>query len=813
MSTLTAAASARPPRDRPVRRRVVTAGLALACALVPVQTGAARADTAADGPALTSAAAAVGAGTDVAGTSTPPGGRATKPRITTIPITATAPSGAKGAAPSAAGPVAQVTRQRTSFDVAGVTSSGAALDGIRIEVQTHGAAGWSPWTGLEAEGDGPDPGTPEAAGARVGTAPLLAAGSDGIRLRVFSPDGTLPGGLGLSLVDGGDAPQDARPPRSAAPLSVTAPRLRTVADGATAAGPTSRAASAVTSGVSAPAIVSRSGWGADESLRDCVPTALGGFKAAAVHHTVNSNSYTSTQSASLVRGILAYHTKSLGWCDIGYNFLVDRFGTIFEGRYGSLAGFVQAAHAGGFNRETFGVSVIGDFTRSSFPSAAVSAVSRVIAWQADRSGFDPGAGVTLTSEGSTRYPAGTRVVLPRVVGHRNLSLTSCPGDTAYPQVAGIRSSAASTWRAGQYRAAPGLYTPLTARRVVDTRTGLGGSTTALGPDSSRVITIPGLPSTATAVTISVTASGATGGTYLVVHPDGTPLPTSSLLSTSPGRTVAAPITVGLGPSARLRVYNRLSTVHITVDVQGYYSSSGGAGFTGVAPRRVLDTRTGTGAPRAQVPARGSVTFAVPGLPSTARSVVLNISGANARASTAVTAHPVGTARPGTPNLHLSAARLSTTSVVVPVGSDRRVTLYSDLAATDLVADVVGYHATGLGARFTATAPRRVADTRWGWNIRLGPVTSGLVVGTYLPAPSTANGVAMNVTAIYATAPTLVTVYPAAQTRPTSPSLTPSANETVSTALLLSTGVGPHVSYSSTAGAVHLLTDVTGYFGP
>ncbi len=808
MTTSQAAASARPPRVRPVRRRLAVAGLAVACALVPLSSaGAARAATSA-APATAPATAGLAA----AGASTPARTVVTSPRVTTIPITATAGSGAKGVAPSATRPTAELRRERTSFDVAGVTSRSGALDRLRIEVQTHGAAGWSAWTGLEVGDDGPDPRTAEAAGAHVGTAPLLAAGSDGIRLRVFSPDGTLPTGLGLALVDGGDAPQDARPPKSVAPLSVTAPQLRTVADGASSNAPAARAAS-VTSGVSAPPIVSRAGWGANESLRDCVPTTLGGFKAAAVHHTVNSNTYSSSQSAGLVRGILAYHTQSLGWCDVGYNFLVDRFGTIFEGRYGSLTGFVQAAHAGGFNRETFGVAVIGDFTRSSFPSAAVTAVTRVIAWQADRSGFDPGAGVTLTSEGSSKYPAGTRVVLPRVVGHRNLSLTSCPGDAAYPQVAGIRASAASTWRAGQYRSAPALYTPLTARRVVDTRTGLGGSTAALGPNSSRVVTIPGLPSTATAVTLSVTASGATGGTYLIVHPDGTPLPTSSLLSTSPGRTVAAPITVGLGPSARLRIYNRLSTVHVTVDVQGYYSSSGGAGFTGLSPRRVLDTRTGTGAPRAQVPARGSVTFAVPGLPSTARSVVLDVAGANARGATAVTAHPVGTARPGTPNLYLSAGRLSTTSVVVPVGSDRRVTLYSDAAATDLVADVVGYHATGQGSRFTAIAPRRVADTRWGWNIRLGPVTSGLVVGTYLPAPSTANGVAMNVTAIYATAPTLVTVYSAKGARPSSPSLTPSANETVSTARLLSTGVGPHVSYTSSAGAVHLLTDVTGWFAP
>lgn len=117
--------------------------------------------------------------------------------------------------------------------------------------------------------------------------------------------------------------------------------------------------------------------------------------------------------------------------------------------------------------------MIGDFTSTTLPSAVTGALSRVIAWQADRSAFDPAASVTLTSAGSSLYDAGVRVTKPRVMGHRNLSLTACPGNTAYPQVASIRASAASQWKGGQYVQPAARFTAVTARRVLDTRHGTG----------------------------------------------------------------------------------------------------------------------------------------------------------------------------------------------------------------------------------------------------------------------------------------------------------------------------------------------------
>ncbi len=229
--------------------------------------------------------------------------------------------------------------QGVDFDLAGVTFDTTPPAGTHVEVRTHGESGWSGWTDLGLDGDGPDPGSADARHARPGTEAVAAAGSDGIDIRVTTPDGTLPRGLRASLVDGG---------RSSADDALSAP-----------------AGSAVAA-VTRPTIISRAQWGADESLRTCDAERLPGFKAVVVHHTVNSNTYTADQAPAIIRSIYAYHTQSQGWCDIGYQILVDRFGRAYEGRKGSPAGFVQGAQAGGFNAETTGISVIGDFTSVPF---------------------------------------------------------------------------------------------------------------------------------------------------------------------------------------------------------------------------------------------------------------------------------------------------------------------------------------------------------------------------------------------------------------------------------------------------------------
>lgn len=293
-------------------------------------------------------------------------------------------------------------RVTADFDLAAVVLPEDS-DLAAVAVRVRGSQGWGDWTSVEVRGAdaGPDPGTEEYARARKATEPLLAAASSEIEVRV--PDGE---SATVVLIDGGEA----------------------------GAGPAQQAGAA-------PAILTRAEWGADESLRTCTPSRLHGYKGAVVHHTVNSNTYTAAQAPALVRSIYAYHASTLGWCDVGYQFLVDRFGTIYEGRAGSVAGAVQGAQSGGFNAETFGVAIIGDFSAARAPSAALQSVDSVIQWQLGLDRVDPTGTTLFTSAGNSKFPAGSQVRLPNVMGHRDNGHTACPGDQLYALLPTLRTPA------------------------------------------------------------------------------------------------------------------------------------------------------------------------------------------------------------------------------------------------------------------------------------------------------------------------------------------------------------------------------------
>jgi uncharacterized protein with LGFP repeats len=190
-----------------------------------------------------------------------------------------------------------------------------------------------------------------------------------------------------------------------------------------------------------PPVIWRYQWGADESMRRCAPDYSTTTDGAVLHHTVDSNNYTSSQSKAIVRGIYAYHTQSLGWCDIGYNMLVDKYGQIFEGRYGGVDLPVIGAHAIGFNTNTFGVSVIGTYTSVNPTSAALNAIENVFAWRIGGFYRNASGSTVLTSASSqSRYKAGTKVTLPFITGHRDTYYTECPGNALYPYLSQIRKA-------------------------------------------------------------------------------------------------------------------------------------------------------------------------------------------------------------------------------------------------------------------------------------------------------------------------------------------------------------------------------------
>jgi len=297
--------------------------------------------------------------------------------------------------------------------------------GVQVQAQRRDDLSWGPWLDVEAQ-DGPDD------GGTAGSEPLWVGDSTAIRVRGAQTDG-----LSVVLIDPGASSTDAG----------------TTAD--------ARTAEATTTSVPQPAVISRAGWGADETIRtDCFARQGIGVdyastvEAATIHHTAGTNDYTAADSARIVRGICAYHTITNDWCDIGYNVLVDKYGQIFEGRFGGLHRPVWGAHAGGFNQYTFGVSMLGTLTDVAPTAALLEAVSRIVAWKLAGSYRDPNGQVTLISAGggTSKYPAGTPVTLPTIFGHRDTGYTECPGNLGYQQLPAIRQRVSEL--IGDWRSSP-----------------------------------------------------------------------------------------------------------------------------------------------------------------------------------------------------------------------------------------------------------------------------------------------------------------------------------------------------------------------
>ncbi len=195
-----------------------------------------------------------------------------------------------------------------------------------------------------------------------------------------------------------------------------------------------------------PPIVSRAGWGADLPSGGCPPRGpaeYGTVQAAVIHHTVNANDYTPEEAPSIVLGICRFHVYGNGWNDIGYNALVDRYGTLYEGRAGGLKRPVVGAQAQGFNAQTTSIASIGDHTSEAPTPAAQRSIIRFLGWKmgVDRA-FPVTGAVALTSAGGpeSRYPKGAVITVPRIIGHTTLGLTACPGAAMIPLIPQIQAA-------------------------------------------------------------------------------------------------------------------------------------------------------------------------------------------------------------------------------------------------------------------------------------------------------------------------------------------------------------------------------------
>ena len=334
------------------------------------------------------------------------------------------------------------------FDMVGLHWRGTGS----VEFRTRGAVGsWSPWRPAEPEGeDRPDAGAPERtrSGWSVGN-PWWTRGSSRLEVRTSG--------------------------------RVTRVRAWLVRSSA-ARIPLRRVSLA-----GSPAIVPRRGWNANEKIVRAAPRYAPVLRLGVVHHTAGSNSYRPEDSAAIVRGIALYHVKANGWDDIGYNFLVDRYGQVFEGRSGGMERNVIGAHTEGFNTGSVGVAVIGTYSSRAPTRAAERALGALLAWRLDVAHVDPASSAMIASGGNSKYRTGAGVYLRAISGHRDAGFTTCPGDSLYARLSALREVAATTGLPKLYepRVAGGLgkFVRFTARlsaplRWTVTVTGPGGTPAA-----------------------------------------------------------------------------------------------------------------------------------------------------------------------------------------------------------------------------------------------------------------------------------------------------------------------------------------------
>lgn len=373
------------------------------------------------------------------------------------------------------------------FAVAGLTwNKGQSLpNGATVEMRTLDAKGWSDWYVLSVE---------EGESGRPGTEANVSGGSTGVQIRIKG-SGSLPAGLAVNLVNGEGPTKNLAGVRKVAAAqqpaakSLTAPvanpdEKQSILSGkatgvastsqfggpAAAASPQGQASPEGKAGAAAKADVPaarqlttsqiaaadnlarihpRSAWGADERKMSW-PRSYENFEGAIIHHTAGSNNYSQAQVPATIRGIYSYHSITRGWGDIGYNVLIDKYGGRWEGRSGTLAAphgkVVTGAHAAPRNQGTFGVSVLGTYSSAASVTPLIrETFSDVIAARFVLGGVNPGSRGTMTVPRGTgaALPAGS--ALPRIVGHKDVKSTSCPG-AIYGYLDQIRAATAAKYQ-------------------------------------------------------------------------------------------------------------------------------------------------------------------------------------------------------------------------------------------------------------------------------------------------------------------------------------------------------------------------------
>ncbi len=546
------------------------------------------------------------------------------------------------------------TRKFSMVSVSWTDPAAAPQGAIQVRSRDARTGKWSGWQTLgvaEAAADRPA----EAARVHGATDAIWTGLSNGVAARI-SGGGKLPDALKINLIDtdvkggqgGGDevtpsvepsatestepaedestepaGPQvsdlpttpatEPVPDQSSEPPATTAPPVSTTTTATSAAPESTSAAPVPTSTVPVkaqlPAYVSRAGWNADESLVKYDIDVASEAKMVWVHHTGFGNEYTCAQAPSVVRGIQVNDIKVKGLSDMGYNFLVDACGTLYEGRKGGVGNAVIGAHTVGFNTASVGVALLGDYTKITTSSAALTTIAQVAAARLGAYDYSPAGTATMTEGVADRYwKQGSSVSFPRISGHKDGErgtsgnfLTECPGTNLYSQLGTIRSRSvqqitglAGTSLAGGLSISGAFYvrTAVTFNWSVSTPSSQIAKFEVLR-DGKTAVTLPGTARTSGSITlapgshtIAVRATHIAGGSaltsaYRVIADVTAPALTGPAVGLRTGTvtTTAVPVAVAYKASDAVKLY----TVTATKPVRANLAPAGTAWNTTVRP--------------------------------------------------------------------------------------------------------------------------------------------------------------------------------------------------------------------------------------
>ena len=374
------------------------------------------------------------------------------------------------------------------------------------------------------------------------------------------------------------------------------------------------------------------------------------------------------------------------------------------------------------------------------------------------------------------------------------------------------------------------FHPLSPSRILDTRVGNGAPTAPLGAGATMNLQVTGrggVPSTgASAVVVNVTVTNTTAPSWLTVYPAGEARPMAANLNYVAGQTIPNLVTAKLGANGQISLYNAAGNVDVVADVAGWYddgTSATGAKFHALTPSRILDTRSGNGAPTAPLGPGATMNLQVSGrggVPSTgASAVVVNVTVTGTTAPSWLTVYPTGESQPLAANLNYVAGQTIPNLVIAKLGANGQISLYNAAGSTDVVADVTGWYDDGTsstGSTFHPVTPSRILDTRYGNGAPTAPLGTGVTMNLQVTGsggvPSTGvSAVVVNVTVTGTTAPSWLTVWPAGEARPMAASLNYVAGQTIPNLVTAKLGTNGQISMYNAFGSTDLVADVAGWF--